>query len=357
MKLPLKTGLFITGSLLLQNLLFAQISTSEVKVEQTNNITSINGRTNILGLTRSNGLFIPGRYSIDKAEGAIEFGISNSDYNAIRGYNGNQHIGTIHFFDDTWGSGLPSSSAGSINIAGLTAVTIGTWNNPAAYFRNTDGFVGIGTTNPSQKLSVTGVTLTNGLRIPGRYTFGQGESGIEIEIPSGSYNVIRGYNGSQHLGAVHFFDDTWGSGSPSSSAGSTNISGLTAVTIGTWSSPAAYFRSSDGFVGIGTTSPNEKLHVNGNIRANGQVGWPDFVFESSYQLKPLEKVEKFINEQGHLEDIPTQEDVLKNGIDLTEMDALLLQKIEELTLYMIELNKRVESLEKENKELKRKLAR
>ena len=62
-------------------------------------------------------------------------------------------------------------------------------------------------------------------------------------------------------------------------------------------------------------------------------------FAKDYQLKSLEEVETYINENKHLPDVPSAEEVVKSGINVAEMDALLLQKIEELTLYMIELKK------------------
>lgn len=93
-----------------------------------------------------------------------------------------------------------------------------------------------------------------------------------------------------------------------------------------------------GNVGIGTNNPSHKLHVAGQIRATSPY-WADFVFDEDYELSPLEEVETFISENGHLEDIPSEEEVMKDGVNLTEMDAKLLQKIEELTLYVIEQNK------------------
>lgn len=68
-------------------------------------------------------------------------------------------------------------------------------------------------------------------------------------------------------------------------------------------------------------------------------GWSDFVFKKEYKLPTLEEVENHIAEKGHLENIPSEEEVLKNGINLGEMNAKLLQKIEELTLYVIEMKK------------------
>jgi hypothetical protein len=127
------------------------------------------------------------------------------------------------------------------------------------------------------------------------------------------------------------------------------------------------FINESGDIGIGTRyTKGFKLAVKGNVGAEEvQVKanyWSDFVFEDDYQLKDLEEVESFIEENKHLPDIPSENEVLKNGIQLGEMDAKLLQKIEELTLYMIEQNKKIEALlervnvlENKNEQLKGEL--
>jgi hypothetical protein len=116
----------------------------------------------------------------------------------------------------------------------------------------------------------------------------------------------------------------------------------------------------NGNVGIGTGNPGGwKLAVNGFIRAKEikvETGWADFVFDKGYDLPNLEEVEAHIKEKGHLKDIPSAEEVAQNGIHLGEMNSKLLQKIEELTLYMIEFNKVVQKLQEENKELKEKVS-
>ena len=116
-----------------------------------------------------------------------------------------------------------------------------------------------------------------------------------------------------------------------------------------------------GEVGIGTISTgSHKLAVEGSIGAREvkvqASGWSDFVFEKDYDLKSLEEVESHIAENGHLPEIPSQADVEENGINLGEMDAKLLQKIEELTLYLIEQNKQNKVLQNRIEQLEKKLA-
>lgn len=114
----------------------------------------------------------------------------------------------------------------------------------------------------------------------------------------------------------------------------------------------------DGTVCIGTdNTPNTwkyKLYVADGILTErikvavvGTGDWSDFVFEDDYKLRGLDEVEDFIAENGHLPDVPSAAQVEENGYDMTTMDATLLQKIEELTLYIIELENRIDELEEE----------
>lgn len=106
-----------------------------------------------------------------------------------------------------------------------------------------------------------------------------------------------------------------------------------------------------GNVGIGTSNPTEKLSVNGNIKCRqvevSLTGWSDFVFQADYSLMSLTELDNYIKENNHLPGVPSTEEVLTNGNNLGEMDAILLQKIEELTLYVIELKKENELLKKQ----------
>ncbi|MHC0446345.1 hypothetical protein ACWA1F_13125 [Flavobacterium sp. 3-218] len=114
-------------------------------------------------------------------------------------------------------------------------------------------------------------------------------------------------------------------------------------------------------VGIGTVNPQNKLDVKGTIHSQevkvDMENWSDFVFKKEYNLPTLDQVEKHIEEKGHLENIPSEEEVLKNGINLGEMDTKLLQKIEELTLYSIQQNKKIEEQSKEIESLTERLSK
>ncbi|MFZ5971727.1 MAG: hypothetical protein ACOYXA_09055 [Bacteroidota bacterium] len=142
--------------------------------------------------------------------------------------------------------------------------------------------------------------------------------------------------------------------------GSSGVIAVSSLATGGWS--PLEFRTQnvarmtigvDGNVGIGTTTPNSyKLAVEGKIGArevNVTTGaWADHVFRRDYRLRPLSEVQQFIEQNQHLPDVPSEKEVLANGQNLGEMNAILLKKIEELTLYLIELKA-------ENEQLSRRL--
>lgn len=113
-------------------------------------------------------------------------------------------------------------------------------------------------------------------------------------------------------------------------------------------------------VGIGTTNPQAKLAVNGIILATkvkvALTGcWSDYVFNIGYPLRPLSEVEQFINQNHHLPEVPSVQEVEKNGLDVGDNQATLLKKIEELTLYVIEQNKKLESQQQQIDAMRKEL--
>ena len=127
---------------------------------------------------------------------------------------------------------------------------------------------------------------------------------------------------------------------------------------------ALYFLSLNplgGNIGIGTTNPQYKLAVNGNIGAQDIIvtntGWSDYVFRPGYRLRPMSEVMQYIQKNGHLPDIPTEAEVKEKGVSVGDMQTKLLAKVEELTLHMIQAEERNDRLERQNQELRERLAR
>jgi hypothetical protein len=116
-----------------------------------------------------------------------------------------------------------------------------------------------------------------------------------------------------------------------------------------------------GNVGIGTAAQSTyKLAVNGDaiftkIKVKTYASWPDYVFHSTYKLISLEELEEYIKRNNHLPDVPSAQDVEENGIDVTDNQARLLKKVEELTIYIIEMNKEVQKLKEENARIQKQV--
>ena len=119
----------------------------------------------------------------------------------------------------------------------------------------------------------------------------------------------------------------------------------------------------NGTMAIGTDNYNGSgygLYVADGIRTeavqiDAETNWPDYVFARDYQLNSLNEVEAFIQKNSHLPNVPSAKEINEKGIDVVEMDATLLRKIEELTLYTIRQNKQIKSLKQANQTLLQRL--
>ncbi|MGY4538200.1 hypothetical protein ACVW0P_002620 [Mucilaginibacter sp. UYNi724] len=107
---------------------------------------------------------------------------------------------------------------------------------------------------------------------------------------------------------------------------------------------------SSGNIGVGTNTPDEKLSVVGTVHAKAVkvdlVNLPDYVFDKSYQLPSLEDVKTYIDKNHHLPEMPSAKEAEKDGLNLGEMNKLLLKKVEELTLYLIKQDKTIQQQNK-----------
>jgi hypothetical protein len=211
----------------------------------------------------------------------------------------------------------------------------GLWGGARLFINSDNGNVGIGTVSPGALLDVNGKAI----------------------VRSSFYtNDIRGYDG----GNISIGPNTGGASSTVFMIGGVNASEVMRVNY-------------DKNVGIGTSSPDSKLTVKGKIHAEEvkvDLAVPaDYVFEKYYlgqsSLKPdytlltLSEVEKFTEANHHLPNVPSAKEIKENGLLLGEMSNILLQKIEELTLYSIDQKKTIEKqaiaiqkLEKENESFK-----
>lgn len=151
-----------------------------------------------------------------------------------------------------------------------------------------------------------------------------------------------------------------GSCSAQSSAIATNADG--SVTLfNNGNSTQKVTVTPNGNVGIGKANPTDKLEVNGQIHAKSVKvdlqEWADFVFEEGYDLVPLGEIEAYIQVHGRLPQIPSEVQVVTEGIDLGTMNRLLLQKVEELTLHLIAKDKEITRLQKQFSTIDKRLER
>ncbi len=197
-----------------------------------------------------------------------------------------------------------------------------------------NGNVGIGVADPQEKLEVNGSIKLGGA--------------AEVKLTH-SLNVSSLNPGVTQLAASitgrmwgHFLIDIYGNDAKDAFAVRTDSDSDGVLDN------IPFLVNNLGNVGIGTITPVDKLSVNGRIRAKEVkveiANWPDYVFHEDYALQPLPDLEAYIKQHGRLPGMPSAEEAEAEGIDLGEMNRRLLEKVEELSLYVIELRKEIDVL-------------
>ncbi|MCA0959324.1 hypothetical protein LCL86_09740 [Muricauda ruestringensis] len=258
----------------------------------------------------------------------------------------------------TTGSDI-SFTTGDVDVATLNATEIllnGTtlvsspWIVSGNDLSYTSGNIGIGTAASGYALDVAGtINATNFLVNGSPLSSGSSPwttSGNDISYATGNVGIGTAASGyaldvAGTINATNFLVN----GAPLSSGSSP------------WTTSGNDISYATGNVGIGTSNTQGYMFavagsmVAESVKVELEGNWPDFVFEKNYTLLSLKEVEAFINKNGHLPNVPSAEEIKNNGIDLGEMDATLLQKIEELTLHSIQQQKEIESLKEINQKL------
>jgi hypothetical protein len=272
------------------------------------------------------------------------------------------------------------------------------WNASGTHIYNSNsGGVGIGISAPTGKLEINGaggqLRLSGGTVAGGVWTsstdvlyladWATGMKGLAINMSNGQINVGGDPGTDTGYGAVVQMMGASGNSDPLWLARYNNGNNFSELrvnigddfgqaqdmfVVGThhWNGNVWYPHlavQASGNVGIGTVTPDAKLTVKGDVHTrevrvdmNGAVG-PDYVFKKDYNLLSLEALEAYINQNKHLPEVPSARDMDANGLNLKEMNLLLLKKVEELTLHLIEIKKEVVQLQKDNQTLKDKAAR
>jgi len=267
--------------------------------------------------------------------------ISPSDGNKFF-YNG---LADVSFQYAPRGSGGRAFVHDNYNVLSLNYgedFTGGTRIGRDVYFKDGDksfiysGNFGIGTTNPTSKLTIQASpdgypTPLKAISILGPNSPENSNSARDLswDFAAAGSAVIRSFRGAN-----------W----------DTYLQFMTNYSLGGDAPQVRMHINDNGNIGIGTTNPDSKLTVAGNIHAQevkvtinaGLV--PDYVFANDYKLKSLQEVEDYIKQNSHLPEIQSASEIEKNGLMLAKMNLDLLKKIEEMTLYMIEQNKQIINL-------------
>ncbi|MEP3387832.1 MAG: hypothetical protein ABJO02_06575 [Reichenbachiella sp.] len=316
--------------------------------------------------------------------------------------SGNMGIGStspdfqIHLKDPNGGAAFGIERGGKLWRFDVTSseanrLFIGHSDNPSVLSLTNYGSVGIGINDPQAELHVDGKmqssfvdiglarptsSYSEGLFVKG--ADGNGYASIQLATRSwsGSHAILfNAYKsptmvngGLGSVGNTKFTHNVGNYGGGAASIFYTGNGGVMSFHVSQASTGAGtdvnwgtakLMIQRNGTVGININDPNEiyMLHVNGKTYATSfhtaASNYADFVFEDDYRLAPLSEVEAYIEENNHLPDIPSETEAKKNGVDLQEMQAKLLQKIEELTLYVIEQNKRIEEQQQRIQQLEK----
>ncbi|NCT74298.1 MAG: hypothetical protein GXC78_07210 [Chitinophagaceae bacterium] len=239
------------------------------------------------------------------------------------------------------GKGTGAGNSGDIHLMTSVATTSGTTLQSLAtsfIVKGVTGNVGIGTTSPSAQLHTTGSVRLAGLTMD--------STRIRVLVADNNGNVA--YRNVSTIGG--------GSGSISGT-----INYLAKYSSGTTIGNSLLFDNGSG-VGIGTVSINDtayRLFVEKGIRTRkvkvDVSSWADYVFEQDYKLPTIHEVAEYIRIHKRLPGVPDAATAIKEGVDLADNQVILLQKIEEMTLYIVELNKQMEQMKTEIEQLKKKL--
>ncbi|WP_234859280.1 tail fiber protein [Aquimarina aquimarini] len=238
----------------------------------------------------------------------------------------------------------------------------------SGYAGETSKWVGISAIAESLYSNKTGLGLYTGTSERLRITH-NGNVGIGLTTPNAPLHIRKNQSGwlQEIAGTAPNQGDFVGVKVLSGYAGETSKwVGISAIAeslysnktgLGLYTGTSERLRiTHNGNIGIGTTSPDMKLTVNGNIHAKEvkidlNIPAPDYVFKEDYKLRSIEEVANFIKENSHLPEIPSAKEFEQNGVMQAEMDMSLLKKIEELTLYTIQQEKKIQKLEKQQKEI------
>lgn len=269
--------------------------------------------------------------------------------------------------------------AGSFSFAQSWGLTGNSGTTPTnSFMGTTDDQDVVFKTNNTERMRIFGGPYVNGVVIGNQSAAGT-PAGTRLELVSvqcsgcgASWAQQRDFVvKTREMRDLNFLMGNNNSEDPNTDTSTPNSSGVTRIRFSDAVHKNSLVIFNTGKVTIGTdqydNDPNFMLYVRKGIKAqqikveNPAVnGWADYVFKKDYKLRTLEEVEKHIQEKGHLPNIPSTAEVEKDGINLGEMDAKLLEKIEELTLYSIEQNKKLqnqsEKIEKLEKQLQQLLS-